>query len=128
MTIKKPVEVTGYFKYIPGADFYNEKGEKIDQKDECALSAVLYEVENEKETLNGATIYNSEKIVASAMFTNDGTEEYAPFSLKLNYVKEYDAAKKYKLAVIFAASKEGAAYRAAVGSTLYVDEVAVVNE
>lgn len=125
---KKPVEVTGYFKYTAGADFYNEKGEKVDQKDECALSAVLYEVEDEEETLNGSTIYTSDKIVASAMFTNGGTEEYTPFSLKLNYVKEYDATKKYKLAVIFASSKEGAAYKAAVGSILYVDKVIIINE
>ena len=125
---KKPLEVTGYFKYTAGTDFYNEKGEKIDQKDECALSAVLYEVEDEKETLDGSTIYNSEKIIASDMFTNGGTEEYTPFSLKLNYIKEYDPNKKYKLAVIFASSKDGAAYRAAVGSILYVDEVTIINE
>jgi hypothetical protein len=125
---RKPLEVTGYFKYTAGADFYNEKGEKTDDKDECAISAVLYEVENDAETLNGTTIYTSDKIVASAMFTNGGTKEYTPFKLELKYIKDYDATKKYKLAVIFAASKEGAAYRAAVGSTLCVDKVIIVNE
>lgn len=125
---KKPIEITGYFKYIAGTEFYNENGEKIDQKDECALSAVLYEVENEKETLNGSTIYTSNKIVATSMLTNAGTAEYTPFSLKLNYIKDYDPSKLYKLAIIFAASKDGAAYRAAIGSTLYVDEVAIINE
>lgn len=124
----KPLEVTGYFKYTAGTDFYNEKGEKIDQKDECALSAVLYEVADEKETLDGSTIYNSDKIIASAMFTNGGAKEYTPFTLKLEYIKSYDPEKKYKLAVIFASSKDGAAYKAAVGSTLYVDEVTIINE
>lgn len=125
---KKPLEITGYFKYTAGTEFYNEKGEKVDQKDECAFSAVLYEVEDEKETLNGSTIYNSDKIVASAMYTSEGAAEYTPFSLQLKYIKDYNPEKKYKLAVIFASSKEGAAYKAAVGSILYVDKVTIVNE
>lgn len=125
---RKPIEVTGAFKYVAGADFYNENGEKIDQKDECSLSAVLYEVQDEKETLNGSNIYTSDKIVAHVMFNSPGQAAYAPFTLKLDYKKEYDKSKKYKLAVIFSASKDGAAYRAAIGSKLYVDNVTIVSE
>lgn len=127
---KKPVKVSGYFKYTPGTEFYNAAGElQADQKDACAISAVLYEVENEEETLNGSTIYTSDKIVAQAMFTTGETvAEYTPFELNLEYVKDYDASKMYKFAVIFSASKDGAAYNAAVGSTLYIDDVAIENE
>ena len=127
---KKPVKVSGYYKYTPGTDFYNAAGElQADKKDACAINAVLYEVENEDETLNGSTIYTSDKIVASAVFgTGETVAEYTPFELNLEYVKEYDPAKMYKFAIIFSASAEGASYNAAVGSKLYIDEVTVESE
>lgn len=127
---KKPVKVSGYYKYTPGAEFYNAAGElQADQKDACAISAVLYEVESEDETLNGSTIYTSDKIVAMASFSSGETvAEYTPFELNLEYVKDYDASKTYKFAVIFSASADGAAYNAAVGSTLYIDDVTIENE
>lgn len=129
MYTQQPDRVTGYYKYTPGKEFYNAAGELQEGKtDECALSAVLYEVESEEETLDGSNIYTSEKIVAQAVLKN-GNEvtEFTPFELKLNYVKEYDPSKKYKLAVIFSASADGAAYNAAVGSKLLIDDVTIVN-
>lgn len=66
--------------------------------------------------------------VASAIFYSGDQKEYTPFSLKLIYHKEYDATKKYKFAVIFSASKDGAAYEAAVGSKLLVDNVSIICE
>ena len=124
----KPLEVKGSFKYTAGTPFYNKEGVEIDKKDECALSAVLYEVEDEKETLHGGNIYTAGNIVASAIFYSGDQKEYTPFSLKLIYHKEYDATKKYKFAVIFSASKDGAAYEAAVGSKLLVDNVSIICE
>lgn len=93
-----------------------------------SFCCILYEVESEEETLDGSNIYTSEKIVAQAVLKN-GNEvtEFTPFELKLNYVKEYDPSKKYKLAVIFSASADGAAYNAAVGSKLLIDDVTIVN-
>lgn len=126
---KKPIEVTGFYKYTPGKEFYDENGKLVSgQKDECAITAVLYEVSKDDETLDGSNIYNSDKIVAQATFNNGGQDTYAPFTLKLAYIKEYDKSKKYKFAVIFSSSKDGAAYKAAVGSTLYIDNVKIINE
>lgn len=129
---EKPLLVKGFFKYTPGTEFYNSNGVlDPDTKDECAISAVLYEVENvKKESLNGNDIYTSEKIVASAVYTNGGVSEYTPFELKLEYKEDkvYDPNKKYKFAVIFSASKDGAAYNAAVGSRLLIDDVTIINE
>lgn len=127
---QKPVKVSGYFKYIPGTEFYNADGElQPEKKDACAINAVLYEVENEDETLDGSTIYTSDKIVAVALYGTDETvAEYTPFELNLEYAKEYDPAKKYKFAIIFSASADGANYNAAVGSRLYIDDVTVENE
>lgn len=57
-----------------------------------------------------------------------GAADFTEFSFDLNYVKDYDPAKTYKLAVIFAASKEGNQYRAASGSIMIVDNVTIICE
>lgn len=127
---KKPIKVSGYYKYTPGEQFYNSNDELVDGKiDECSMSAVLYEIESDDDTLNGNDIYTSDKIVAKATFKSSETvTEYTPFELNLEYVKDYDSAKKYKFTIILSASADGAAYNAAVGSKLIVDDVVVVNQ
>ena len=129
MYAQKPEKVNGYYKYTPGKEFYDTDGQLVEGKtDKCALSAVLYEVENKDETLDGSNIYTSDKIVAIAKFESDKTtEEYTPFELILDYKKDYDPTKKYKFAVIFSASADGAAYNAAVGSKLWIDDVLITN-
>lgn len=124
----KPLTVTGWLKYTPGEYFYDENGDIIDQQDLGTVNAVLYEVSSEDETLNGENIYTSEAICATGSFETAGAADFTEFSFDLNYVKDYDPAKTYKLAVIFAASKEGNAYRAASGSIMVVDNVAIICE
>lgn len=127
---KQPLKVTGYYKYTPGTEFYNANGELQEGvTDKCAMSAVLYEVSSEDETLNGSNIYTSDKIVAKAVFRSDkSVDTYTPFELNLEYAKAYDSSKKYKFAIIFSASADGASYNAAVGSKLLIDNVSVVNQ
>ena len=124
----KPLAVTGWLKYTPGEDFYDENGNIIDQQDLGTVNAVLYEVSSEDETLNGENIYTSEAICATGSFETAGAADFTEFSFDLNYVKDYDPAKTYKLAVIFAASKEGNQYRAASGSIMVVDNVTIICE
>ena len=124
----KPLTVTGWLKYTPGEDFYDENGNTIDKQDLGTVNAVLYEVSSEDETLNGSNIYTSESICATGSFETAGAADFTEFSFDLNYVKEYDPSKTYKLAVIFAASKEGNAYRAASGSIMIVDNVTIICE
>ena len=124
----KPLAVTGWLKYTPGEKFYDENGEVIDQQDLGTVNAVLYEVTSEDETLNGENIYTSEAICATGSFETAGAADFTEFSFDLNYVKDYDPAKTYKLAVIFAASKEGNQYRAASGSIMVVDNVTIICE
>lgn len=127
---KKPLKVTGYYKYTPGTEFYNSNRELVEGKiDECSMSAVLFEINDDNEYLKGDNIYTSDKIVAKAMFRSSETvTEYTPFELNLEYVKEYDPTKKYKFTVILSASADGAAYNAAVGSKLIVDDVIIENQ
>ena len=124
----KPLAVTGWLKYTPGEKFYDENGEIIDKQDLGTVNAVLYEVTSEDETLNGSDIYTSDKICATGSFETAGAADFTEFSFDLNYVKDYDPAKTYKLAVIFAASKEGNQYRAASGSIMVVDNVTIICE
>ena len=124
----KPLAVTGWLKYTPGEDFYDENGNTIDKQDLGTVNAVLYEVSSEDETLNGSNIYTSEKIYATGSFETAGAADFTQFTVNMEYVKDYDPSKTYKLAVIFAASKEGNAYRAASGSIMVVDNVAIICE
>lgn len=124
----KPLTVTGWLKYTPGEDFYDENGDIIDQQDLGTVNAVLYEVSSEDETLNGENIYTSEAICATGSFETAGAADFTEFTIDLEYSKDYDPSKTYKLAVIFAASKEGNAYRAASGSIMIVDNVSIICE
>ena len=124
----KPLAVTGWLKYTPGEKFYDENGEIIDKQDLGTVNAVLYEVTSEDETLNGSDIYTSDKICATGSFETAGAADFTQFTVDMEYVKDYDPSKTYKLAVIFAASKEGNAYRAASGSIMIVDNVTIICE
>jgi len=133
---QKPTNVKGYFKYTPGENYYYCKDPSVSNEaeidntktDECSLCAVLYEVENYDDFLNGETIYTSDKIVAIAQQFAGNTPDYTAFDLQLEYKKEYDPTKKYRFAIIFSSSKDGAAFSGAEGSTLWIDEVEVINE
>lgn len=124
----KPLAVTGWLKYTPGEDFYDENGSIIDHQDLGTVNAVLYEVSDGSETLDGSNIYSSESICATGSFETAGLEDFTQFYFDLEYTREYDPSKTYKLAVIFAASKEGNQYRAASGSIMVVDNVAIICE
>ncbi len=126
----KPLQVSGYYKYTPGDEFYDSDGNLQEGTvDKCSMAAVLYEVDSSSETLDGSNIYTSDKIVAMGYKEYGETvTEYKEFNIDLVYYSDYDSSKKYKFAVIFSTSADGANYYAAVGSTLYIDDVAIINE
>lgn len=127
----KPVRFKGYYKYTAGeGPFYNGNAiETLEQKDKCSIAAILYEIENNDDVLTGHDINKSEKIVAVAKLA-DGSDkaEYTAFELPFNYLKEYDAEKKYKLAIVCSSSAEGDAFKGTPGSTLIVDEFEIISE
>ena len=137
---QKPAKVKGFFKYTHGAEYFvckdpinaSEITELDPTKiDECALSAVLYEVStfnNENEFLTGVDIFTSDKIVAMKQLFSAGQADFTEFELVLDYKKEYDPTKKYRLAVIFSSSKDGDKFSGAPESLLVVDEVEIINE
>lgn len=137
MYTEQPMYLKGYYKYQAGETYYktvvnpeNPKdvtGEIVEGKvDKGMISAVLYEVEDEKETLDGTNIYDETKITAIAKQICENTSDFKHFELELKYLKEYDAEKKYKLAIICSSSAEGDKFEGAPGSVLTVDELSVL--
>ena len=80
------------------------------------------------ETLDYTQMDTDPRIVAVGSFQSaEKVSKYTPFSFSLEYLKEYNAARKYKLAVAFHSSKYGEQLIGAPGSTLYIDEVNIVG-
>lgn len=127
----KPLRFKGYYKYTAGeGPFYNGKAtETLDQKDKCSIAAILFEIEKDNDVLTGHDINSSEKVVAEARLA-DGSDkaEYTAFDLEFKWKKDYDASKKYKLAIVCSSSAEGDAFKGAAGSTLIIDEFEVISE
>ena len=139
---KKPISLSGYYKYTPGKTFYrcespatcNEAVVDSKTTDQCMISVILYEVSTfndpeYKEFLTGLNAYTSDKIVAIAQL-KDGTAKSAwtKFDLKLDYKKAYDSTKKYRFSIICSSSKDGDNFNGAPGSTLIVDDFELVTE
>lgn len=119
--------VTGKYKYKAGDKFWNNMvADNTGRQDRGSAVAVLYEVDKYTETLTGHDISNSPRIIGSATFICEPTEEYNDFTLTLDYKgKTYDPSKKYKLAIVFSSSAEGDKYYGAAGSTLWIDNVTI---
>lgn len=146
---KVPKRFTGWYKYKPGDVMTDEKGKPIGGEDRPDIYIVMYrnavDVDGVEHgiTLDGDNILSSENIVGMARIkdvvkVNPGEDinkaEWQRFDLEFeldrgksidrNILENYG----YNLAVVFTSSVDGAYFRGAVGSTLYVDEVEVVCE
>lgn len=130
---KKPVKLTGYYKYTAGKE-YEEKGKKVTgKKDACDIYAVLFESTEEDPQLNGNNCLTSENIILMARL-KDGAEtsDWKSFELPFESVngKSIDKQKlaegKYMLTIVMSSSVGGALHHGAVGSTLWVDEMTLV--
>ena len=123
----RPVSVTGYYKYQPGTQLYHNN-DPIEGQDSCCFKAVLYEVVNMWETIDYTQLENDPRIIAVGSFQSaERVTKYTPFSFSLEYLKDFNSARKYKLAVAFYSSKYGEQLIGAPGSTLYIDEVNIVG-
>ena len=137
---QKPVMFKGFYKYTPGEVFYRCESAATchiavvdpNRVDQCAINAVLYEVnsfEDDSEYLTGMNVKTSDKIVAIASLP-DGTAkaDWTSFEIPFTYIKNYDPAKKYRFAVMCSSSSDGDSFNGAPGSTLIVDDIEVVVE
>lgn len=134
-TDSKPLKLTGYYTYAPGATFQDAKGNAVSGKtDEAAIYAILYRNTDEQGNsvvLNGNDVQTSSYIVAKAIMPKvDPTDEWTEFSVDFDYLSEIDETildnRGYNLTVVFSSSTNGASFEGAIGSTLKIDKVRVV--
>lgn len=136
----KPVSLTGYYKYKAGEVVTDKKMNVVEgAKDDFALYAVLFEVTDDVPWLDGrdgkSSSLNSPNIVLKAeLVDRKETDEWTRFEIPFEQMngKEFDYQKmvggKYSFAIVASSSKDGALFKGAVGSTLYIDEFHVNYE
>ncbi|MDR0892146.1 MAG: PCMD domain-containing protein [Mediterranea sp.] len=140
---KKPLRLTGYYKYKAGSE-YSEKGQVVSgKKDTGDIYAILYEADKDAYMIDGeweTTPAQKSTFVALARMQDAGgpgtpeADEWTPFSLDFAPYegRTIDEQKLinggYKLAIVFSSSLKGAMFEGALGSTLYIDEVEIKCE
>lgn len=133
---KKPLAITGYYKYQPGEKFTNRENKVVEGKqDTFDIYAIFYEVSDEVKFLDGTNSLNHPNIVSIARLANpQPSNEWVRFKVEfeLQNGKTIDPAKLanngYNFSIVLSSSRDGAKFEGAVGSTLYVDELEVFFE
>ena len=135
---KHPKKLKGYYKFKPGDVYTAEGQEQPNEKDRFDIYGVLYEADDNSFTLNGNTSLNSPNIVALARIDDaqayEQVDKWKPFELEFvqkngKVIDEAGLQKgKYKLSIVLSSSEQGAYFKGAVGSTLYVDELQLICE
>ena len=132
---KRPKALKGYYKFKAGEVYSVEGQPQTGKRDKCDIYAVMYEAENNSIMLNGDNVFNSDKLVLLARIEPEDiveSDEWNEFTIHFESVKgrEIDDTKlqngKYKLGIVLSSSVDGAYFRGAVGSTLYVDELELI--
>lgn len=129
---RRPVILTGYYKYSAGPKMTDKDSKEIEgAKDSFDLYAVLFEVDEKTPHLDGSNVLTSPNIVLKAQIKDPKeSAEWVHFEIPFEPQngKTYDPEKQYKLTIVATSSREGAAFRGAVGSTLYLDEMTIYFE
>lgn len=133
---EEPVKVTGYYKYQPGKEFRDGENKIVEKTDEADAYAVLYrniDEEGKPVVLDGGNVLTSKYIISKARVASlPQTNEWKPFEMFFEDVSPIDHTllknRGYNLALVFSSSKEGAKFCGAIGSTLYIDKVAISLE
>lgn len=131
---KYPKFLRGHYKFKAG-DVYTEDGKPVSGKDNCDIYAIMYEADNNSFMLDGSNSLNSGKLVSVARLPQDKiveSDSWRYFEIPFEDLKSIDDTKlregKYKLSIVLSSSVDGAYFKGAVGSTLYVDELELVSD
>jgi len=136
----KPVKLTGYYIYKPGAGAYiNPDGTASDHKnDMCAIYAVLFKTDDRTQFLYGENIATSPNVVARAELHPDEVVQsegftrfeiafdYDTYSVPFSFAELYN--DEYKITIVFASSRNGDNYEGRIGNTLIIDNVELIYE
>jgi len=135
-TAKKPLRFTGYYKYKPGLQMQDRMGNNIEGTDEAAIYALVYknhDMAGNAVVLNGENIMTSPNRIGMArLYDIKHNEDWTAFDVAFDYWENIDADilkhSGYNLVVLCSSSKDGDMYQGAIGSTLWIDKLAIVVE
>lgn len=136
----KPTHFNGYYKYKPGTEFTDKEGNIVPNKtDSMSIYATLFKVTKgaapNEEYLDGETIMNSSRVVASARWAHnsDKIQEtpalngFTRFVIPFEYSEELNFEENdYRLTIVASSSKDGNLYEGAAGSQLTIDEFEII--
>ncbi len=141
---RKPLKLTGYYTYQPGAKYQDKAGnEVVGKQDSAAIYAVMYRNHDSMTddhaptgngiVLNGSNVLSSEYIVGVAkMAAVTPVSEWTPFEIEFNFTSEIDPQLLknygYNLTIVFSSSKDGDLFQGAIGSKLCIDKVRLICE
>lgn len=132
---QEPLQFTGWYKYKSAGQCIDGDLNPIpDSYDKGDIYAVLYrnhDANGNAFVLHGDDVKTSPQIVAMAQVPEvTDADDWTQFTVNFEYSEELDrellANRGYNLAVVFTSSIEGATFKGAIGSTLYIDEVKVI--
>ena len=130
----KPSRLTGYYKFKPGAKMQDRSGKEISGVDYPDIYCVVYRNADNSGNpilLDGTNILTSSDIVGIGRIKKEDIDitgtQWKQFSLPISYkqnVSEDDIFDyKYNTAIVFSSSIDGAEFKGAPGSTLWIDNV-----
>lgn len=131
---KKPLKLTGYYKYQPGETFMLKSGETDPSRvDRATIYGIFYYNDGGNLTLHGNDVQSNAAVMGRAIVPDlPATDEWTYFEVDFKYDTQIDpvllANKAYNLTIVFSSSTDGAYFQGAVGSTLCVDKVRLVCE
>lgn len=132
---RAPLLFTGWYKYTSGGTCVDGRRNPIaGTHDKGDIYAVLYRNHDDNGnafTLHGDDVLTSPYIVALARVEDiDDTDGWTEFNVSFDYRQDIDpyllASRGYNLAVVSTSSIDGASFKGALGSTLYVDEFKII--
>ena len=129
-----PTYLSGYYKYKAG-ESYKVNGEEVKgKKDQCDIYAIFYETDEDVKYLDGFNGLTSPNLISVARIsdqkeTDEWTRFYIPFVAKPGKVIDKDKLAKggYQLSIVFSSSLKGDVFEGAEGSTLWIDEVEIIQ-
>lgn len=129
-----PTYLSGYYKYKAG-ESYKVNGEEVKgKKDQCDIYAIFYETDENVKYLDGFNGLTSPNLISVARIsdqkeTDEWTHFYIPFVAKPGKVIDKDKLAKggYQLSIVFSSSLKGDVFEGAEGSTLWIDEVEIIQ-
>jgi hypothetical protein len=133
-------------KYQAGPEYKDVAGNVLPLTDYADIYAVLYEAELDAKgkpvMLNGTNIQTAPNIVSIALLSEEQREQLRvnnietdnyrqitiPFVKKRNIDPQKRADGRYYITVVFSSSAKGDLFEGAIGSTLYIDDVELIED